>query len=117
MTPVSFAEARDTLQSLGIVLDSLPAGYRVNFKSGTEATAYRTDDLGDALKSDRLPVPLHSDFDRLNKTLPKRRMPVPRPPTDQFDSSQRSISKSQNHCAEVQAFINSRTNTHSMRSG
>src|ERR1700676_913150 len=46
-------------------------------------------------------VPLHSDFDRFNKSGPNRPMPVPHAPTDQFDSSTGSISKSQNHCAEV----------------
>ena len=42
-----------------------------------------------------LPVPLHSDFDRLSKTGPQRRMSVPLAPTEQFDSSRGSIPKSQ----------------------
>ena len=46
-------------------------------------------------------VPLHSDFDRLNKMGPKQPMPVPQPPPDRVNSTQGSISKSQNHCAEV----------------
>ena len=46
-------------------------------------------------------VPLHSDFGRLNKTGTKQRMPVQQAPMDRFDSTQGSISKSQNHCAEV----------------
>jgi hypothetical protein len=44
-----FQEACATLRALGIVLEALPGEYRVNFKSGAAMTAYRTDDLDDAL--------------------------------------------------------------------
>src|ERR1700709_627009 len=48
-------------------------------------------------------VPPHSDYDRLGKTGSKRRIPIPRSPTGRLNSTQGSISMSQNHCAEVLA--------------
>jgi hypothetical protein len=46
-------------------------------------------------------VPLHSDFDWLSGGGTKPRMPMAHISTDRFKSLQGSISKSQNHCAEV----------------
>jgi hypothetical protein len=50
-------------------------------------------------------VPLHSDFDRLSEGGTKLRLPAGHIPKDWIEFLQGSISKSQNHCAEVLAVV------------
>ena len=48
--PSLFEMAAAQLRTLGIVLTPLPGEYRVNFKDGSDDTAYVTDDLIDAIE-------------------------------------------------------------------
>ncbi len=48
-TPLTFQAAAADLRQLGLVIESHPGEYRVNYRHGDEATAYYTDDLTDAL--------------------------------------------------------------------
>lgn len=48
-----FQTAHDELKALGLTLQTAPGEYRVNFRNGTEATAYQTDDLQTALQRGR----------------------------------------------------------------
>ena len=49
-----FIKASDELRLSGIILEILPGEYRVNYRDGTEATAYYTDELEDALSTGRV---------------------------------------------------------------
>jgi len=49
MNPSPFELAEAELRKLGISLARLPGEYRVNFRGGTEATAFCTDSIEDAL--------------------------------------------------------------------
>lgn len=51
--PSPFETARAELRAIGVQLDTLPGEYRVNFRGATEATAYVTDDLVDAIEHGR----------------------------------------------------------------
>ena len=51
--PTAFQTALDELKALGLVLQKAPGQYRVNFRNGTEATEYLTDDLESALAKGR----------------------------------------------------------------
>lgn len=48
-----FQTTFDELKTLGLVLRQTPGEYRVNFRHGSEATEYITDDLQDALARGR----------------------------------------------------------------
>jgi hypothetical protein len=48
-----FQKALDELRRLGLVLQQAPGHYRVNFRDGTSATEYHTEDLEDALQEGR----------------------------------------------------------------
>jgi hypothetical protein len=45
------AEVTATLRVLGLTIRKTDSEYRVNFKGGTEATAYYTTDINDALET------------------------------------------------------------------
>ena len=52
MSPLTLRRAQSILRKLRIVLNSTPSGeFRVNFITGSEATAYYTSDLDDALET------------------------------------------------------------------
>lgn len=42
------------LRRLGLELQEAPGQYRVNFRNGTRATEYQTDDLAEALQQGRI---------------------------------------------------------------
>lgn len=50
----SYEKACHELRALGLVLQQAPGHYRVNFRNGTRATEYQTEDLGDALRQGRV---------------------------------------------------------------
>ena len=47
--PLTFASVEMELRNLGLRIESGPGTYRVNYCNATEATAYVTDNLEDAL--------------------------------------------------------------------
>jgi hypothetical protein len=53
MNSTPFQIACDELKALGLVLQQAPGHYRVNFRNGTEATEYLTDDLQAAIERGR----------------------------------------------------------------
>ena len=65
-TPSIFATVVEELVAFGIALRSRPGEYVVNFRGGSEATAYVTDDLddaftrGQAMAAERIPAPAAS---------------------------------------------------------
>jgi len=53
MNTTPYEKAFAELRKLGLVLQQAPGHYRVNFRHGTAATEYQTEDLFDALKQGR----------------------------------------------------------------
>jgi len=53
MTTTPFQTASDELKALGLLLERAPGQYRVNFRNGTAATEYTTDDLHAAVMRGR----------------------------------------------------------------
>ncbi len=49
----AFKAAVEELREFGIVLTMSPGEYKVNYRGGTPATAYRSDDLADAVEHAR----------------------------------------------------------------
>ena len=54
MKATPYQKAFDELRALGLVLQQAPGHYRVNFRHGTTATEYQTDDLFDAVEQGRI---------------------------------------------------------------
>ncbi len=54
MNTTPYQKAFDELRKLGLVLQQAPGHYRVNFRNGTIATEYQTEDLQDALQQGRV---------------------------------------------------------------
>lgn len=50
---LTLADARDTVRALGLTLAKRDGEYRVNFRGGSEDTAYYTDCLADAVDTAR----------------------------------------------------------------
>lgn len=53
MNTTPFDIAFNELRKLGLVLQQAPGHYRVNYRHGTTATEYQTEDLFDALEQGR----------------------------------------------------------------
>ncbi len=54
MNTTPYQKAFDELRKLGLILQQAPGHYRVNFRNGTTATEYQTEDLFDALQTGRV---------------------------------------------------------------
>src|SRR6185437_2784366 len=54
MNTTPYQKAFDELRALGLILQQAPGHYRVNFRNGSAATEYQTDDLLDALEQGRV---------------------------------------------------------------
>lgn len=61
MQSLTQANVSTTLRNLGIVIRKRDGEYRVNFKGGSEATAYYTDDIQDALDTGKMMAQLRKD--------------------------------------------------------
>lgn len=84
---LTFATVRAELHDLGLVIDADPGEYRVNYRHGTAASIYLTDDLLDALAAGR----------RMAESVP----PTPPPPLGPCRGRQRRRGLMYRHNAAI----------------